>query len=259
MPGMGWLAGSDGNKEDAMASAPEETIQRFLREVEEAIAPRLRGAILYGSGAGAGFVPGRSDLNFLLIVDSVDLDLLAALQSRLPGWERRRIATPLVVEPAFLPGSTDSYPLEILGMLTTYRVLKGEDPLASLEIEPRHVRLQTEREVKAKTLLLRRGCLESCGKHQRLRAVLAGALPAVEAILRGVLFLEGRAWRSSGAALHAAGVELLGPGAGILASLQRLRERGGGPNRDDTIRAASSLLDLLAAIGASLERRGTDG
>ncbi|MBD3160838.1 MAG: hypothetical protein GF346_01690, partial [Candidatus Eisenbacteria bacterium] len=76
-----------------MRKGPDETIQRFLREAEAALGPRLRSVVLYGSGAGAEWAPGRSDLNFLLIVDRVDLPLLGDLQGRLRGWERRRIAT----------------------------------------------------------------------------------------------------------------------------------------------------------------------
>ena len=62
--------------------------------------------------------------------------------------------------------------------------LSGTDPFEGIAIEPEAVRLQAEREAKAKALLLRRAYVETGGRHGGLLAYLQGVGPAIDAILK---------------------------------------------------------------------------
>ncbi len=166
--------------------------------------------VLYGSGASGHHIPGRSDLNLLVVVDDVTTSLLTRMQKRSGAWTKGGISTPLLVDRDFLRSSTDSYPLEILGMMSAYRLVRGSDPFEGIKVDPKDVRLQAEREIKAKELLLRRGYVESGGKESRVRAVLSASVPALEAILRGMLFLSGDDWKKSGPAFREACGKSLG-------------------------------------------------
>jgi hypothetical protein len=242
-----------------MAKDLEALVGRFVAEAEAAAGPALRGVVLYGSGAGGEYVPGRSDLNFLLVAERIDLSLLDGLQKKSGAWERRRIATPLVVDAKFLPSSADSYPLEILGMMASYRVLKGEDPFEGLAPQKEHVRLQVEREVKAKTLLLRRGYMESCGKHHRLLDNLVGALPAIQAILRGVLYLQGGDWKLCGAQLHQRCAERIGIEGGTLDAIHAARLPTKRPNRQATLELYGKTLEMLRSLAVLVDETSTSG
>jgi len=235
-----------------MANDLESTIHRFVEEVAEGAAGKVHSIVLYGSGAGDQYLPGRSDLNFLIVAELIDLPLLEGLQKRTGRWAKRRIATPLVVSKSFLTTSTDSYPLEILGMMACYRVLSGSDPLDDLSPDREHVRLQVEREVKSKTLALRRGYMESCGKHQRLLDCLIELLPALDAIVRGILYMRDLDWKRSGSSLHAGSVELLGVDADTLGAIRAIRSGEKIPNRRKTIDLFGKTLEMMTHLAGVL-------
>ncbi len=228
-------------------------VRDFLSDLEPLGAGTIRSVVLYGSAATSSHVPGRSDLNFLLIAEPVSADVLRFLQGRMKKWARSRIATPLIVDPAFLEQSTDSYPLEILGMLSAYKVLAGKDPLAGLKPSIEHVRVQVEREAKGKNLLLRRGFIESWGRHQSMAGYLAGALPAIDAILRGMLFIEGADWKLQGPAFRGEAAKTLGLDAFVLEQLHEARY-GRKPNRDDAFALYERTLTLIETVANRADR-----
>lgn len=234
----------------------ETILAGFVAETESAAGPSLRAIVLYGSASCDDYLPGRSDINLLLVVDQVDLGLLDGLQKRTGAWSKKRITTPLVVDRGFLPSSIDSYPLEILGMLAGYRILSGVDPFEGLMPEKEHVRLQTEREIKAKALFLQSGYMESCGKQQRLLGYLIGALPAMDAILRGALFLQDSDWKRSGKSLHAACAATLGIDGAVLDAIWEARAGRKRPDRTATISFYEAMLATLRALAGLVERPG---
>jgi hypothetical protein len=226
---------------------------RFASEVEGAAGTGVRAIVLYGSAATGHHVPRRSDLNLLVVLDEVTLDLLSSLQGRAARWSKNGISTPLLVDRDFLPSSTDSYPLEILGMMAAHRVVRGSDPFEGLRVDPKDVRVQAEREIKAKELLLRRGYLESCGKERHLRSVLSSSAPALEAILRGMLFWGGGDWKSAGAAFRDACRDTLGVDAQTLGDLRALRAGKSRLNRSAVLELYGRTLRLLQALSEKIE------
>ena len=237
-----------------MAMELEANISRFMGEIEAAVGSAISSITLYGSAATGDHVPGRSDLNFLLVAERVDLALLDRLQSKMAAWAKRGIAAPLVVDRDFLVRSTDSYPLEILGMVASKRVLRGADPLEGLHPKAGDVRVQVEREAKSKELLLRRGYLESRGKDRALRSYLAATAPALEAILRGILFVEGGDWNKNGADLIRAGEGRLRLDLSALRGIREIRAARRKPDRTAAIALYGKALDLLAVLADRADR-----
>jgi hypothetical protein len=239
--------------EVAMSKDAEGVLEQFAAAVVSATGSGLRSIVLYGSAATGHHVPGRSDRNLLVVVDDVTLPLLSQLQKSVSRWAKNGISTPLLVDRTFLPSSTDSYPLEILGMMAGYRVIRGDDPFLGIRVDPGDVRVQVEREIKAKELLLRRGYLESCGKDRHLRSVLSAAVPALEAILRGMLFWGGGEWKASGPAFLDAGGKGLGVDATVLQELRALRAGKSHPNRDTVMDLYARTLRLLGTLAGKIE------
>ena len=231
----------------------ERSLEQFAADMESAAGSALLSIVLYGSGATGQHVPGKSDLNLLVVLNEVTLPLLSRHQKQIAQWNKGGISTPLFVDGSFLPTSTDSYPLEILGMLSAYRVVRGGDPLAGLKVNPGDARLQSEREIKAKKLLLRRGYLESHGKEAHLRRVLAAAVPAVEAILRGMLFVGGGEWHAQGAAFRAACAAGLAVDPKTLEDLRSLRVGRIRPNRDAVLDLYARTLRMLDGLADRIE------
>jgi len=193
-----------------VAKDPEQVSARFLADMETAWGENLASVVLYGSAARQDFVPGRSDLNFLVLVRGLQAERLLSLQSRAKAWRKLMIAMPVFMRPEMLPTALDSYPLEFLTMQAAYRVLQGEDPLESLVFRREDVRLQCERDLRGKLLHLRAGAIECEGKRDRMGALIRISLPAMTAIFQGLLFVAGRPHRMWGNDLLDAGCDAFG-------------------------------------------------
>jgi hypothetical protein len=91
----------------------------------------------------------------------------------------------------YVKSSLDVFPIEYLNFQRNHVLAYGEDLLQDLELDREHIRLQCEREVKGKLLLLREAFLEGSGKGKALRQVVDQSIPAFSAIFEALLYLEG--------------------------------------------------------------------
>jgi predicted nucleotidyltransferase len=173
------------------ARKPEDVFPELTRDLQDAFGGNLVAVILHGSGARRDYVPGKSDLNFLVVLTDEGMGQLERALPFMRKWQRRGVATPHVVTKAFISSSLDVYPVEFLVMKDHYRLVWGEDVLAEVSFDPRYLRLQIERELKGKLLHLRRGYLETEGKAKRITQLIAASVTAYIAVFRAVLHLKG--------------------------------------------------------------------
>jgi hypothetical protein len=90
----------------------------------------------------------------------------------------------------FISSSLDAYPIEFLNMKNNSILMYGENVLDSLVFKPEDLRLQIERELKSKILLLREGYLDSEGSARKLRQLIGRSLTAFVAIFNAMLYLK---------------------------------------------------------------------
>ncbi len=214
---------------------PKEIAAEFASDVHLVFGEDLKSVVLYGSAARSDFVPGRSDLNFLLLVDDAGLDRLLALGGYTKKWSKRHVSPPVIMKPGMLERALDSYPLEFLGMKAAYEVVFGEDPLAGLEFDPRDVRLQCERELRGKLLLLRAGVIEAGERHKELARLMVRSFPSIVATLQGLLFVGGKEHALWGADLARAAHDLVGVDEEVLGDVAKLRFARKLPPREEVI------------------------
>ena len=135
----------------------EITPGQLAKWLSEVLGQRLKCVVLYGSAAAGDFVEGESNFNLLVIAEPLGVTELkgdgAAARGVGSGWAR--VAEALCAEQ--LAASLDAFPIEMLDIQQSRQVLSGEDLLATLRIEPVHLRLAIERELTGKLL----GCGES--------------------------------------------------------------------------------------------------
>ena len=84
----------------------------FLSQVDAALGNGY-SAVLYGSAARGGFLPGRSDLNVMLITDDLSASRLSGLSGAFAGWRKSGYEPPLVVLRSEWARATDVFPIEI--------------------------------------------------------------------------------------------------------------------------------------------------
>ena len=124
---------------------PEEIFEDYVKSWRDIFGDQVQAVVVYGSAARGDYIPGKSDINFLIVLSEAGL---ADLQKAIPiveNWRLRAAAVPLVVSERYIQESLDSFPVEFLTLKLHHRCLFGEDPLAEIEIEPKHIRLQLER------------------------------------------------------------------------------------------------------------------
>jgi hypothetical protein len=231
----------------------EKICSTFVEEVKTYGGTAIQAVVLYGSALGPDFRPRFSDYNFVILADPVDIALLQRLAARAGKWRRKRIAAPLLMTPQTVASSLDSYPLEFLAMQARYRVLHGPDFLAGLVFEKEHVRLQCEREIKSKLLLLRRVFLESEGAPKRLQHLVARSLPSLVVIFRGMLYLKNGPWKTHGPELYAKCSEVLGLPSELLSNLHQIRHQRSAPSREHIHKQMEEVLLLLQQLAAQVD------
>lgn len=172
--------------------SPDELIGPVVEGLRSVFGDELISVALYGSAARGEYRPGRSDINFFVVVSGPGMERYEDLMPFLPKWRKRGVAVPRVVTPEYIQRSLDSFPMEFLSLKLFHRIVYGEELFASLEIDPGNLRLQCERELKGKLLHLREGYLLTGGKRKALQQLIRVSLPTFATVFEAILFLKGQ-------------------------------------------------------------------
>lgn len=154
--------------------------------------PRVHSLVLYGPVAQPTFDADRDVVRTAIVMDSVDLVALRRLATEGHRFGRARIIAPLVLTPAFIRESLDTYPLELIEIQQSHVLVFGDDFFAPLEFEHAHVRLQCERELKVLALAMRQAVVSHGDSERSLRKAAWPPLLGLVRILRGICWLRGR-------------------------------------------------------------------
>jgi len=164
-------------------------IDPFLAEVDAALGAGYT-AILFGSAARGDYVPGRSDVNLMLIVARADHAELARLRPAFTRWRRAMPVLPLVIaREEWLHGS-DVFPIEISDLRAAHQVLRGPDLVAAVQADPADLRRALEKELRGKLLRLRQRYLAQGEKN--LGEWAGTTVPAIVLFFRCLLALVNR-------------------------------------------------------------------
>ncbi len=165
------------------------TPEQLAERLKTALPSALRAVVLYGSAATGDHIAGRSDYNVLVVASPLGKAELDALAPAAQEWARDGHRPPLLFTPAQLAASADSFPIEILDIQKCHRLLFREDPLAGVHVAFENLRLELERELKAKLLHLRESYLLAAGKPKRVAELLAASLSSFLVLFRAALRL----------------------------------------------------------------------
>ncbi len=166
--------------------------REYVDGLSELLGARLRSVVLHGSVARDEAVEGVSDVNLLVLVDTVDPPLFGLLSPTAREWLEARRSLPLVLTWDEWLSASDAFAIETADMLDAREVLHGGDPLADAAVDRADLRLQAERELRGKLIHLRQATLVSAADPGELGRLLLTALPSVAAYLRAALRLAGR-------------------------------------------------------------------
>lgn len=171
---------------------PSEIFPSIIDDCKRLFGDDLISIILYGSAASGDYIAGKSDINFMIVVSEKAIDRLDRTFEVITKWKKRNVATPLFLTEDYVRTSLDAFAIEYLNFQSSYELVYGKDILKDLTFDPQFLRLQCEREIKGKLLLLRQAFLETQGKGRYLQQLVAQSVQAFVAIFNGLLYLKGK-------------------------------------------------------------------
>lgn len=169
---------------------PRRLADEFVSGLKRDLGERMRSAALFGSAARNEWIDGVSDVNVLVLVDDVDAALLARAAPVARGSAKQGVL-PLLMELEEWRRAADVFTIELADMRDAHVSLFGDDPVEHYVPDGTNLRLQAERELRAKLLHLHAGMLLAAGDRKRLGQLLLHALPSFTTYLRAVLRLSG--------------------------------------------------------------------
>jgi predicted nucleotidyltransferase len=169
----------------------ERTVTEVCEQLRAALGQKVVAIALYGSAASGDWVAGSSDINFVAVVEALGYEQLRAVRGLVGAWEKRGVATPLLLERRFLASAVDVFPMELFDMREGHRLLFGEDVFSNLAIRDDHLRFQCEQEARGKLLRLRELYLEIGSDRRRLRKLLLDSLTTFLTIMRHLTRSDG--------------------------------------------------------------------
>ena len=171
--------------------APEEVFDEFSDGLQRIYGEKLISIILFGSGARDEYNPKVSDLNFMVILKDNSPSELTKYHKQNTKWRKRNVSTPLFLTESYIKSSLDTFPIEFLEMKRAYKVVKGKDILANIQLSKRDLRLQCERELKGKLLHLRQSFLENRASVKNLSALIKSSITTFAPVFRAALDIAG--------------------------------------------------------------------
>jgi predicted nucleotidyltransferase len=170
---------------------PRGLAESFTEELRGAVGARLKATFLFGSAARGEWIEGVSDVNVVVLLDSLDAELLGRAAPAVRHALEQGI-TPLVMELAEWRRAADVFSVELADMREYGVPIFGDDPASGTSVQSAILRLQAERELRAKLLHLHSGMLMAADDPARLGAMLVRALPSFTTYMRTALRLAGQ-------------------------------------------------------------------
>ncbi|MCD6162137.1 MAG: hypothetical protein J7K40_06960 [candidate division Zixibacteria bacterium] len=187
---------------DKLMHLPEKsrkTVIKFAESLIEAFDNNLYSLILFGSAARASrrggadeFKEGASDINTVIILESVAKNELNVILDIGRKFKKSGLALPLVFKRGHIPTSLDTFPLEFSDMKHNHIILHGADPLEEAVIETSNLRYQCEVQFKGQLVQLRRGYLASGEDSEMLTQLISGSVSSIMAACRGMVWMSGK-------------------------------------------------------------------
>lgn len=239
-----------------LPSVEQKLLRSFVAGLQLTFADRLESAVLYGSAARGRYIQKRSNLNTLVILQSVHLGELETYLAVRKKIEKPPLLPPLLLDHNHIRSSVDVFPIEFLDMQKHHVTLCGADPFTDLTIDRKSLRAQCERELKGKLLRLRQVFLEAGHHWLGLEQLLTGSFASLRPTLAALVYLASGTYPQDETALLtevAATYKVVGDGLRRVAGLKTEK-----PHRDRSKYQAlfADYLNILTELCGKVDTMG---
>lgn len=177
---------------ERVVSHMQEPLKKYIERVQTLAGQNCLALIGVGAIATPGFDPARHIARSVLVLDTIELDMLRELAKDGAKLGKAKIAAPLIMTPVYINGSLDAFPLEFLEIQQCHVCFVGTDYFADLSFDEHHIRLQCERELKTILIGMRQGLLAAAGREKLFGAMEGDIAERLIRTLRGLLWLHGQ-------------------------------------------------------------------
>ena len=184
-----------GTTDHQIEGLPNETqklLQTYVEEVDGVFGEQLEGILLYGSAARGEFLPGRSNLNILLLMSSCDSVVLKKYSALHRRWSKEQIVVPLFLTEVELHVSATVFPLEFLEIQEQHRLLRGRNPFIGFHVKTDRLREAVVQGLTSHVLRLRQRYVEGGGGNDATTILLSLSITSILPLVRGLQRLLGR-------------------------------------------------------------------
>jgi hypothetical protein len=163
-------------------------VEAYCGKLVAALGPSIKAIAVYGSATGPDFIPGKSNVNLVVVVEDLATEALTCILDIVAKGKKRRIVPPLFVTPDYLKQSRDVFPMEFIEIGASQALLYGNDYFSGIDVGPEALRLECESQLRAAALRTRQAYLEmglkQRGAERVLHASVTSLIPAMRAMLR---------------------------------------------------------------------------
>ncbi len=177
---------------EGLPNETQKLLQTYVKEVEGVFGEQLEGILLYGSAARGEFLPGRSNLNILLLVSSCGSATLKKYSAVHRQWSKEQIVVPLFLTEAELHVSARVFPLEFMEIQEQHRLLRGRNPFIGFHVKTDRLREAVVQGLTGHVLRLRQRYVEGGGGNDATTILLSLAITSILPLVRGLQQLLGR-------------------------------------------------------------------
>ncbi|MBN2297642.1 MAG: hypothetical protein JXM72_03565 [Deltaproteobacteria bacterium] len=174
-----------------IAAGASETVLTFAQEIIPRIGTQLESLAITGSCLTGDYIPGRSDINSLLVLREITVAMLDKLAYMGKRFGKKHVRAPLIMTQEYIDRSLDVFPIEFLDIKLIHKTIYGKELFVDLAIDKSMLRLQCERDLKAKLIKLRQGYLSCAGNKKDLTLLLFDTFPGFFPLFRAMLYIAG--------------------------------------------------------------------
>ena len=168
---------------------PRTIAAKLTAQFRSTFADELRSVVVFGSLPRGESIPGVSDLNILILLESLTTRGISRAAPLLQQWIRSGNTPPYVYSWDEWSGMQDTFVIEIADMNDARDVLWGVDPINIEALSYANLRMQTEREIRDTLLQLRLRLMVAASGPLDVGALLMSGMPSFSAYMRAALRL----------------------------------------------------------------------
>jgi len=176
---------------DRINSSITKVVVEYCERIISSVGAEVRSIAVYGSATGPDYIPKHSNINITVVVEEISHNTLRSLLETVRWGLKRKIVPPLLLTEDYILSSLDVFPIEFSEIKDTAVIVYGEDFFGSLKMDPGHLRLECESQLKAALLRTRQAYLELGLTKKGAERVLHTSLTSLIPVMRGLLRLKG--------------------------------------------------------------------